>query len=295
MEKHDKLGKRLGIILTRLNTGERLYVADLSREFGVSERTVQRDFNNRLNYLPIEREGANYWIKPSFLGRLSNTDIKRMLTNMGVRELYPDLNGLALNEFSHCDYPAIQFYPTFKASKEVEQHFKVLLNAIHAQSIVKLHFLQYEVMIAEPYQLIQHQGDWRLLVSINSALKTFQLKAIQHIEITEHRYTPNAEVLSAIQVSYVDQKDSTNQPLEAVILAQHPIAHHFKETSLLPEQHILKEHRDGDLVLSTQLQSPLQLAPHIAYWSPHLVILSPTSLQTTIDYHQALRHTDEPK
>ncbi|MBN8147871.1 DeoR family transcriptional regulator, partial [Vibrio vulnificus] len=58
MKEHDTLAKRLGIILTRLNTGARLYLEELSREFGVSERTLQRDFNERLNYLPIQREGA---------------------------------------------------------------------------------------------------------------------------------------------------------------------------------------------------------------------------------------------
>lgn len=49
MHTHDTLAKRLGLILTRLNTGERLSLAMLSREFGVTERTLQRDFNERLN------------------------------------------------------------------------------------------------------------------------------------------------------------------------------------------------------------------------------------------------------
>ncbi|WP_390903073.1 DeoR family transcriptional regulator, partial [Vibrio kanaloae] len=52
MKEHDKLAKRLGIILTRLNTGEKLHLEDLSREFGVARRTLNRDFNERLNYLP---------------------------------------------------------------------------------------------------------------------------------------------------------------------------------------------------------------------------------------------------
>ena len=56
--EHDTLAKRRGLILTRLNTGERLTLANLSMEFNVTQRTLQRDFNERLNYLPIEREGS---------------------------------------------------------------------------------------------------------------------------------------------------------------------------------------------------------------------------------------------
>lgn len=65
MKEHDKLAKRLGIILTRLNTGEKLHLDDLSREFGVARRTLNRDFNERLNYLPIQRDGACYSLDPS--------------------------------------------------------------------------------------------------------------------------------------------------------------------------------------------------------------------------------------
>lgn len=57
MEEHDKLAQRLGMILTKLNAGEHLQIASLAQEFNVSERTIQRDLNKRLSYLPLEREG----------------------------------------------------------------------------------------------------------------------------------------------------------------------------------------------------------------------------------------------
>ncbi|HFV8060113.1 TPA: DeoR family transcriptional regulator [Escherichia coli] len=42
MGKHDKLGYRLGLILTRLNNGESLAVRELSEEFNVCEKTIRR-------------------------------------------------------------------------------------------------------------------------------------------------------------------------------------------------------------------------------------------------------------
>ena len=58
MHTHDTLAKRLGLILTRLNMGERLVLETLSQDYGVSTRTLHRDLNERLGYLPILRTGS---------------------------------------------------------------------------------------------------------------------------------------------------------------------------------------------------------------------------------------------
>ena len=53
---YDKILTRLTIILSRLNDGEALSVTELAKEFNVSERTVQRDFNERLISFPVYQE-----------------------------------------------------------------------------------------------------------------------------------------------------------------------------------------------------------------------------------------------
>ncbi|CAM3524004.1 HTH domain-containing protein [Helicobacter sp. UBA3407] len=47
---HDTLAMRLALILKKLISGERFTIEDLSREFGVSKRTIQRDLNERFNF-----------------------------------------------------------------------------------------------------------------------------------------------------------------------------------------------------------------------------------------------------
>lgn len=51
---YDKAMFRLSTIITRLYQGELLSVTELAQEFAVSPRTIQRDFNERLNKFPIE-------------------------------------------------------------------------------------------------------------------------------------------------------------------------------------------------------------------------------------------------
>lgn len=64
---HDKLAMRLGIILTKLFSGHRINQKTLAEEFKVTERTIQRDLNQRLMYLPIERHSSDYHLCSEFL------------------------------------------------------------------------------------------------------------------------------------------------------------------------------------------------------------------------------------
>ena len=61
-KSHDKLGIRLSQILIRLSAGERLRIDDLTVDFDVNKRTIQRDLNERLASLPIKEKTANtHW------------------------------------------------------------------------------------------------------------------------------------------------------------------------------------------------------------------------------------------
>lgn len=52
--RYDRLSVRLSLIISRLIAGETLNVRMLAAEFGVSERTLQRDFSRTVD-LPRSR------------------------------------------------------------------------------------------------------------------------------------------------------------------------------------------------------------------------------------------------
>lgn len=56
-QRYDRLASRLAILVSRLFMGETLSVSQLAQEFGVSERTVQRDLRERLRYIDTEYSG----------------------------------------------------------------------------------------------------------------------------------------------------------------------------------------------------------------------------------------------
>ncbi|MDX9796130.1 MAG: HTH domain-containing protein [Arcobacteraceae bacterium] len=53
----DLLARRLALILTKLNNGERFTLEELALEYGTSTKTIMRDIRERFSYLPIEKEG----------------------------------------------------------------------------------------------------------------------------------------------------------------------------------------------------------------------------------------------
>ncbi|PEH71816.1 hypothetical protein CRM76_07675 [Edwardsiella tarda] len=57
--RHERLAVRLSLIISRLVAGETLDMGLLAAEFGVSIRTLRRDFRERLMYLDLEyRDGT---------------------------------------------------------------------------------------------------------------------------------------------------------------------------------------------------------------------------------------------
>ncbi|HHR5143367.1 TPA: transcriptional regulator, partial [Escherichia coli] len=61
--RHDRLAVRLSLIISRLMTGESLSLKTLSDEFGVTERTLQRDFHQRLVHLDLEYRNGRYSLR----------------------------------------------------------------------------------------------------------------------------------------------------------------------------------------------------------------------------------------
>lgn len=76
MKEYDKLSIRLVQILSKFNNGESLSAQELAQEFNVDTRTIQRDLNERLTFMPIKKENGRYVLESFALGKLSFKDIQ---------------------------------------------------------------------------------------------------------------------------------------------------------------------------------------------------------------------------
>ena len=74
-KQHDRMASRLAIIISRLLMGERLSIAVLSQEFRISERTLRRDFRERLSCLELTYQQGCWSLAHQHEGLRTDRDI----------------------------------------------------------------------------------------------------------------------------------------------------------------------------------------------------------------------------
>lgn len=88
--RHDRLAVRLSLIISRLVAGETLDLQVLATEFGVSVRTLRRDFRERLMYLDLEyRKGRCRLLSGS---RQRELAVMTFARQSGIEALFPDMD-----------------------------------------------------------------------------------------------------------------------------------------------------------------------------------------------------------
>ena len=87
--RHDRLAIRLSLIISRLVAGETLDMRRLTAEFGVSARTLYRDFRERLMYLDLECSNGCYRLRTGVSGAQAELDVLTFAHRTGVEEGNP--------------------------------------------------------------------------------------------------------------------------------------------------------------------------------------------------------------
>lgn len=197
--RHDKLANRLGIILTRLNTGERLYLDELALEFNVSVRTLQRDFNERLGYLPLKRDGAAYSLPSRMLGKQTANDLLAITLSMGLGALFPDSSYLSQTVLSSKEPTPFLFQsPVVEDIVEQSTSFEILIECISNRNCVSFSYKANTYGQVDPYKLINYQGVWYLAAQYNKQLLSFRFVEILQLAQLNIRYKPCGKVVHYI-------------------------------------------------------------------------------------------------
>lgn len=278
---HDTLAKRLGIILTRLNTGESLSLANLSQEFNVTERTLQRDFNERLAYLPIERNGSKYYLDPKYLGRLGKSDIRPILEELGLSTIFPFFDALSFSRLANKQTPPF-LYKNLKVEdvSPYKDVFKLLTNAIQNSLIVSFNYEKRSYLNFHPYRLINDSGCWYLAGMHEGSIKLFRMTRLDRVTTSKAKFVKLDDIEE--QIKKGNHIWLSDKPVELVLKIDAIIAKEFLDREILPEQNVLKVLDDGTLLLTSKIDKQESIIPILRYWLPNIEILSPLELKHSI-------------
>lgn len=290
MKKHEKLAIRLSEIIHRLHQGERLDLNKLSEYYKVSNRTLQRDFKDRLSFLSFYEQGPRYYQldKQSKLF-LSNEDIARFARFASIQELFPEIDRTFYQEQLISSVQVKGYH--YQDSSRFKKEFEILKTAIEGHKQILFSYLKNNESTPKDYQLspyclVNKNGIWYLMGEQENQLKTFCVSQIKMIHILEESFKPNPQTQKIISSS--DSIYHGNQTKEIIIKANQTAAPYFKRRQLLPNQEIVRELDDGGLLILCHDVHEMEVVPIVQYWIPHLTIISPNGLQEKME--QSLRN-----
>ena len=282
MKNHDKIATRLAQILNKFNSGEKLSVEDLVEEFGVTKRTVQRDLNERMSFLPIKKENGLYSLEEYYLGKLNFADMQNFAALSGIRELYPSLQEDFLKNI--LDSTISQAYMikghNYEDLSDKTEEFMHMELAIVTHFLVEFDYKDKH-RVVKPYKMINSKGIWYLAGVEDSTLKTFSFKKISKLLPTTVEFEVDESISDTIQDE--DNIWFSSKKIEVVLKVDKDVAGYFSRRDILPNQSIVKELADGGLLVSTKVAFDEEILKLVRYWIPNVEIVSPAYLQDKLE------------
>lgn len=282
MKSHDKIATRLAQLINKFNSGEKLSIEDLVEEFGVTKRTVQRDLNERMSFLPIKKENGLYSLEEYYLGKLNFADMQNFAALSGIRELFPSLQEDFLKNI--LDNTISQAYMikghNYEDLSDKTKEFTLIEDAIVQNKIIEFVYKD-KSRIVKPYKLINSKGIWYLAGVENDTLKTFSFNKISKLSRNEEIFIVTKEILDTIE----DDNNIwfSDKQIEVVLKVEKNVASYFLRRNILPKQTIVKELADGGLLVSTKVAFDEEILRLVRYWIPNVKIVSPTDLQDKLE------------
>lgn len=296
MAKHDydKALARYTTILSRLNDGEALSVKEIAGEFNVSERTIQRDFNNRLVLLyPIYQDGKKWKMQKGFkLEKLSSIEdavvldiMEKLIESAGSKFSIKATKLLSKikNDTYNPIYAKLDMEDIGDKLKEVQELEVAITNKKQIKCRYEFEGYNKELDL-KPLKIANYEGFWYLIAldSRNDILKKYYLKNIKQITILDVAFESTAELDSLLDNSISVWFSQNTKPYKVVLNISKDVAKYFERKPISKSQITKSIYEDGSMVISVEITNDMEIIPFVKYWMPHIKVVEPTRIEETI-------------
>jgi predicted DNA-binding transcriptional regulator YafY len=289
---YDKILTRLTVILSKLNDGEALSVKELAEEFNTSERTIQRDFNERLLSFPIYQEKKRWKMQDGF--RVEKTksledeivlDIIEKITE-GIGGQFSTKAHKLLSKIKNEDFNPIYTKLNIEDISDRFADIQVLETAIREKREIKCSYddEKHDVYTTtiQPLKIVNFEGFWYLIALRDDVLKKYYLKNISNPKITDVIFQTDSELDTLLDnsISVWFQRDI--ESFEVKIFADKIGSKYFKRRPL-PTQKIDTLSQNETMEFSVKITHEMEILPIIKYWIPHLRVIKPKWIKDIIE------------
>ena len=284
--KSETLANRLAGIITLFNSGKAFSVAELAEEFGVTKRTIQKDLNSRLIYLPIMVDTDNrYRLDTSYLGKFTSEDIKLFAHVCGLRGLFPGLNQKLMTRLLH-NFQNEAFMVighTYETVDHRQDDFYRMEEHILRRKKVKFEYKGKQYRDMSPYRLISQSGIWYLAVlDPGGKLKSFHFNNVKRISVTGEIYQHDPAISKKIEESGSIWFEEGQDIQTITVRIEKEIVPYFTRRQMLPRQEIVRENEDGSVILKTRTGNRSSLLHKVFYWIPNIQVLKPEGFRDEV-------------
>ena len=279
MKEHDKLSTRLSQILIKFNNGDRVTIEDLAEEFGVSKRTIERDFV-RFSYLPIIKENKEFYLEDLAIGKLNFDDIKNFAIFSGVKSLFPSLTKQFLAEIitDKINKAFLVSNSGFEDIEKKQEIFYNLTSAICDQKIINF-FYNDKARVVKPYKLINTNGIWYLNATENEDIKTYTFSKIKSLKVTDEKFIQNINILKEIERNEINFLSSITKEVHLQI--DNSAKEYFLRKKVLSNMKIIDQTNEY-FIVSTNVAFDDEILNIVKQWIPYIRIVSPLELQNKL-------------
>ena len=290
---YDKILTRLVSILSRLNDGEALSVKELAEEFNTSERTIQRDFNERLISFPIYQDKKRWKMQDGF--KLEKTATLEDAVVLDILEgfvssssgVFSQKAKKLLSKIKNKEYNPIYAKLDMEDISNKFLEIQLLESAIKTKTLLSCiyQFENYEKELhLKPLKIANYDGFWYLIAldGRNDLLKKYYLKNIKDIKLLEKNFHTDKKLETLLENSISVWFDDKKEPFEVKLFVQKEIAKYFKRKPISKTQKMIKELKDGSVELVLQITHEMEIIPLVKYWLPYIKVLKPQRIQKEI-------------
>lgn len=288
---YDKILYRLTSILTQLSNYERPTMEDLSVEYNVSRRTIQRDIYDRLSHFPIEvKENKQLAFTAGFSLNRTKLSIEEITTLTLSLDMIKNAGANFFDSSEHLLKKLL--YKDFTTPYYIKPHeFETidvdssLLNdlesAITTQNEVEI--LRNVTTIVQPIKVINIDGLWYLLAVDKDTKKihNYFISKIKNAKMLPSKFILD-EYLQNLPNKILSPFFDDEDYFDVVVEVDSSIAHYFKLKKQLSSQKIVEEKEDGNLLVCFNVTHEEDIDNIIKSWIPHIKVVSPESFKRKI-------------
>ena len=287
---YDKILTRLTIILSKLYQGEHLVPKELAQEFGVSLRTIQRDFSERLSNFPLHHKEKS-WRMDSSYKMDKSLSIKDTITldiledfSKSLGEDFYNRSSTIIHKLKNRKYSPIFTKLNMEDISDEFENMIVYEEAILSKTSIKIRY-KTDKKVSEikinPIKIVNFDGLWYLVATDkDNKLKSYYLKSITFLKSYKSTFKLSKKTQSILD-NAISIWFSDDEPFEVIMEIDKKVSKFFIQKPISTTQTILKED-DSKITISVMATSDFEIIPIVKSWIPFIKVISPSRIDVKV-------------